>query len=145
MKNHLVEALNRQLASWNVLYTKLHNYHWNVTGADFFTLHLKFEEYYTEVATTIDQIAERILTINGRPLGTLKDYLEVSVVTEAVGTEQAKDMVATIASDFELLIEEANFVIEIAERENDESTGDMFIQIKTTLEQHTWMLKAYLG
>ncbi|UOE95604.1 DNA starvation/stationary phase protection protein [Alkalihalobacillus sp. LMS39] len=145
MENQLVEKLNRQLANWNVLYTKLHNYHWNVTGPDFFTLHAKFEEYYTEAATHIDAIAERILTIKGKPLASLKEYLEVSTIEEATGAEQARDMVASVAADFEALIEESNEVIEKSTEENDESTGDMFIQIKTSLEQHTWMLKAYLG
>ncbi|WP_026673896.1 Dps family protein [Alkalihalobacterium bogoriense] len=145
MENQLVEKLNRQLANWNVLYTKLHNYHWNVTGPDFFTLHAKFEEYYTEAATHIDAIAERILTIKGKPLASLKEYLEVSTIEEATGAERARDMVASLATDFETLIEESNEVIEKSTDVNDESTGDMFIQIKTSLEQHTWMLKAYLG
>lgn len=140
----LVEGLNRQLANWNIVNTKLHNYHWNVTGPDFFTLHDKFEEFYTEAATYIDDIAERILTIKGKPVASLKAYLDVATIQEASGSEDAKQMVAAIATDFEQIVEESNQVIQLAEENNDESTADMFIQIKTTLEQHVWMLRAYL-
>ncbi|MFC5712041.1 Dps family protein [Thalassorhabdus alkalitolerans] len=145
MSNELINGLNTQLANWNVLYAKLHNYHWNVTGSDFFTLHAKFEEFYNEAGTYIDEIAERILTINGRPIATLKEYLEHSTIEEASGTEDSKEMVKAVVNDFTHLITEANDVIENAEGNNDESTADMFIQIKTSLEQHTWMLNAFLG
>lgn len=141
----LVSSLNSQLANWNVLFTKLHNYHWYVTGPEFFTLHAKFEEYYTEAATYIDSIAERILTIEGKPLATLKQYLEASSIEEATTKEDAKEMVAVLAADFQKVIAESNETIGLAEEAGDESTADMFIGIKTSLEQHVWMLKAYLG
>lgn len=141
----LVRSLNNQLADWNILFTKLHNYHWYVTGPEFFTLHTKFEEYYTEAATYIDSIAERILTIEGKPLATLKEYLEVSSIEEASSKEEAKEMVAILAADFEKVIAASNETIALAEEAGDESTADMFIGIKTSLEQHVWMLKAYLG
>ncbi|QOY36412.1 Dps family protein [Anaerobacillus isosaccharinicus] len=141
----LVRSLNSQLADWNILFTKLHNYHWYVTGPEFFTLHTKFEEYYTEAATYIDSIAERILTIEGKPLATLKEYLEVSSIEEASSKEEAKEMVAILAADFEKVIAASNETIALAEEAGDESTADMFIGIKTSLEQHVWMLKAYLG
>ncbi|WP_241657815.1 Dps family protein [Anaerobacillus alkaliphilus] len=141
----LVSSLNSQLANWNVLFTKLHNYHWYVTGPEFFTLHTKFEEYYTEAATYIDSIAERILTIEGKPLATLKEYLAASSIEEATSKEEAKEMVAILAADFEKVIAQSNETIALAEEAGDESTADMFIGIKTSLEQHVWMLKAYLG
>jgi starvation-inducible DNA-binding protein len=142
---NLVRSLNSQLANWNILFTKLHNYHWYVTGPEFFTLHTKFEEYYTEAATYIDSIAERILTIEGKPLATLKEYLEASSIEEASSKEDAKEMVAILAADFEKVIAQSNETIALAEEAGDESTADMFIGIKTSLEQHVWMLKAYLG
>ncbi|MBU8907575.1 Dps family protein [Desertibacillus haloalkaliphilus] len=145
MQKQLIEELNKQLANWNVLNTKLHNYHWNVTGSDFFTLHTKFEEFYNEAATTIDEIAERILTIGGKPVASLSEYLKGTTLSEATGTETAREMVAAIAKDFEQIVAESNELIEVAEKANDESTADMFIQVKTTLEQHIWMLKAFLG
>lgn len=141
----LIKSLNLQLADWSVLFTKLHNYHWYVKGPEFFTLHVKFEEYYTEAATYIDTIAERILTIEGKPLATLKEFLEVSSIEEASSKEDAKEMVAILTADFEKVIANSNETIELAEAASDESTADMFIGIKTSLEQHVWMLKAYLG
>lgn len=73
MENQLMNKLNIQLANWNVINTKLQNYHWFVAGPDFFTLHAKFEEFYTEAQGNIDEIAERILAIGGKPVATLRD------------------------------------------------------------------------
>ena len=73
-----IEALNLYLANLNVLYRKVQNYHWNLIGKDFFEIHVKLEEYYTEINTQIDDVAENILAIGGRPLGTMKDYLNVA-------------------------------------------------------------------
>ncbi|TLS36106.1 Dps family protein [Pseudalkalibacillus caeni] len=142
---NIIQLANKQLANWNVLYTKLHNYHWYVKGSDFFTLHEKFEEFYTEAAGYIDEIAERILTIKGKPLATLKEYLEASTIPEATGSENAKQMVSSLAGDFRTLISETSELIEAAEDTADVPTADMFIGIRTSLEQHTWMLTAYLG
>jgi starvation-inducible DNA-binding protein len=143
--NELTIALNKQLANWNVLYTKLHNYHWYVTGTDFFTLHEKFEEYYTEAATYIDEIAERILTIGGKPIASLKQYLETASIQEASSNENSKQMVSSIIEDFRKVISETDELINTAEKVEDVPTADMFIGIKTSLEQHTWMLNAFLS
>ncbi|MBH0231294.1 Dps family protein [Halobacillus yeomjeoni] len=143
MNQQLIESLNQQLANWNILYTKLHNYHWYVKGPEFFTLHEKFEEYYTEAGTYIDEIAERILTIEGKPLATMKEYLEASTIEEATGQEDAKDMVDQLVKDFQTVVKNAKHIIETAEDDHDQPTADLFIGIKTSLEQHIWMLKAF--
>ncbi|GGM29256.1 DNA starvation/stationary phase protection protein [Paraliobacillus quinghaiensis] len=143
-KKHLIDELNMQLANWNVLYTKLHNYHWYVTGPDFFTLHEKFEELYTEAAGYVDEIAERILTIGGKPLATLQDYLAQTSVDEAFNKEQPKEMVETLVKDFQLIVSESKEVIVIAEENNDDVTADLFTGIIVSLEKHGWMLQAYL-
>ena len=75
-----VEKLNLYLANLNVLYRKVQNYHWNIVGTAFFSVHAKLEEYYDALNEQIDDVAERILSIGGRPLGTLKDYLAVSTI-----------------------------------------------------------------
>jgi starvation-inducible DNA-binding protein len=75
MENQLVSILNKQIANWSVLYTKLHNYHWYVKGGQFFTLHVKFEEFYNEAGLHVDELAERLLAIGGKPAATLKEYL----------------------------------------------------------------------
>ena len=89
-KTNVVEVLNKQVANWNVLYVKLHNYHWYVTGPHFFTLHEKFEEFYNEAGTYIDELAERILALEGKPLATMKEYLPTPGGKEGTSKESAK-------------------------------------------------------
>lgn len=137
--------MNQQLTNWTVLYTKLHNYHWYVKGPNFFTLHEKFEEFYTETATYIDEIAERLLTIGGKPVATLKETLEVATIEEAKGGETANEMVKIILQDFTTLTNDIEQLLEVAGDANDEETADLFLGIKATLEKHIWMLQAYLG
>ncbi|MGM0866538.1 MAG: Dps family protein [Bacillota bacterium] len=143
MNQQLVVALNKQLANWNVLYTKLHNYHWYVTGPEFFTLHEKFEEYYNEAGNYIDKVAERILTIKGKPIATLKEYLETATIEESNGKESSTEMVDALVNDFEQIVKDSKKIIEAAEDSQDQPTADLFIGIKTSLEQHIWMLNAF--
>jgi len=142
---NLHEVLNSQISNWSILYVKLHNYHWYVKGKDFFTLHLKFEEFYNEAADHIDELAERLLSIGGKPVGTIKEYMEISKISEATGNETAGDMVQIVLDDFSLLIEELKNGMKIAEEVDDEITSDMFLSIRSGLEKHAWMLKAYMG
>jgi starvation-inducible DNA-binding protein len=145
MSNQLTDVVNKQVANWSVLFTKLHNYHWFVKGPEFFTLHEKFEELYNEAATHIDELAERLLAIEGIPVGTMKEILEISSIQEAEGKETAEQMVRSIASDFSSLIEELKEGMEIAENAGDETTADMLLAIHQSVEKHNWMLHAYLG
>lgn len=143
-KKQLMDELNMQLANWNVLYTKLHNYHWYVTGSDFFTLHVKFEELYTEASGYVDEIAERILTIGGRPLATLQEYLAHSSLDEATSSEKTTEMVQSLVKDYNLVVSESKEVIVGAEELNDDVTVDLFTGISVALEKHVWMLGSYL-
>ncbi|MFC4779554.1 Dps family protein [Paenibacillus sp. GCM10023252] len=141
----LNEVLNKQVANWSVLYMKLHHYHWYVKGDSFFTLHVKFEELYTEAALHLDVIAERLLARKGKPTATLQEQLELSSVSEAKGSESASDMVKQLAADFELLAEELVEGIELAEESKDQPTADMLISIRNSIEKHAWMLTSFLG
>lgn len=141
----LTDVLNRQIANWTVLYVKLHNYHWYVTGEQFFTLHDKFEELYNEAATYIDDLAERLLALGGKPVATMKGALEMASVQEATGNETARDMVRTVVNDFRLMISELKEGMELAQNAHDETTADMLLGIHTSLEKHVWMLSAFLG
>lgn len=143
--SNVVTVLNKQVADWNILFVKLHNYHWNVKGPAFFTLHDKFEEFYNEAALHIDEIAERILALNGTPIASMREYLEVSSVNEASGKEDANEMVRVIASDFSRMITDLKKGMEIASEEEDEISSDMLLAIHTELEKHVWMLNAFLG
>lgn len=145
MSTNLVEIVNKQIANWTVLYVKLHNYHWFVKGSDFFTLHAKFEQLYTEAAVHIDELAERLLALEGAPVGTMKSCLELSSIEEARGNESAEQMVQIIYNDFSTLVTELKSGMELASKVGDETTGDMLLAIHQSLEKHNWMLKSFLG
>lgn len=137
-------ALNQQVANFSVMYMKLHNYHWNVNGEHFFTLHAKLEELYDEFAGHMDDLAERVLALGSRPVGTLKQCLEMSSLDEATDNESTADMVKQVAKDFEILCKELREGIEIAEGNADAPTADMLTGIAASLEKHGWMLRAYM-
>lgn len=139
------QMLNKQLSNWSVLYVKLHHVHWYVTGHHFFDLHEKFEEYYDEANGYIDDLAERLLSIGGKPASTMKEYLELASVKEADGNESPDEMVRIVIRDFETIIQESKAGMETAENEGDEGTSDMLLGIVSSLEKHCWMLKAYLA
>ncbi|ETT82706.1 DNA starvation/stationary phase protection protein [Viridibacillus sp. FSL R5-0477] len=141
----LQNELNQLVASWSVLYTKLHNYHWYVKGPSFFTLHEKFEELYNEAATHLDEIAERILTLGGQPVATLKEHLEISNVKEATGNESTNEMVETVISDFEIMMKSLKSGMDEAAKEEDDMTEDLLNATYQSLDKHVWMLKAFLG
>jgi starvation-inducible DNA-binding protein len=145
MENQLVSILNKQIANWSVMYTKLHNYHWYVKGGQFFTLHVKFEEFYNEAGLHVDELAERLLAIGGQPAATMKEYLEISSIKEATGNESADEMVQSVINDFSIIIGELKEGMSFAGEQNDETTGDMLLAIHSGLEKHVWMLTAFLG
>ncbi|MDQ0881857.1 Dps family protein [Peribacillus sp. V2I11] len=136
--------VNKEIANFSVLYTKIHNYHWFVNGPHFFELHQKLEELYKEVTTNYDELAERLLAIGEKPVATLKEYMELTTIEEATGKENTEDMVQSVISDFEKLSEEFLEIIEVAETE-DPVTADMLTGMKKSLNKHAWMLRAYLG
>ncbi|WP_322903382.1 Dps family protein [Paenibacillus campi] len=139
------ELLNLQVANLNVLYVKIHNFHWYVKGENFYTLHIKFEELYNEVTLKMDEIAERLLTLKGSPAATLKEYLEISTIQEANGTEDARTMVQTIIEDFATVCEQFQETIDLADETGDQPTSDMLTAFKGDLEKHMWMLRSFLG
>ncbi|MFC6653160.1 Dps family protein [Paenibacillus rhizoplanae] len=140
----LYAALNRQTANWTLLGVKLHHYHWYVSGTQFFTLHEKFEELYNEAAGYVDELAERLLAIGGRPASTMAEYLKLSSLKEAAGGESAKEMVAQLVQDFTAVAEELKQGITYAEEASDQPTADLLTGIRTSVEKTSWMLNAYL-
>lgn len=145
MSEKLLEIVNKQVANWTVLYTKLHNFHWYVKGSQFFVLHEKFEEFYNEASENIDELAERLLALGGQPIATLKESLEVASVKEAEGTETAEEMVQATVNDFSILIKELKEGMDLAAKVGDDTTGDMLLSIHQKLEKHVWMLNSFLG
>lgn len=143
--NELQTQLNKQVANLNVMYVKLHSYHWYVKGTHFFTLHEKFEEFYNEMTEKMDAVAERLLTIGGKPYATLKDYLNNASIKEAAGNETADQMIKQLIQDFIQLVNEFGEGILAAENAGDHVTADLFISMAGDLEKHIWMLNAYVG
>ncbi|AOH56806.1 MULTISPECIES: DNA starvation/stationary phase protection protein [Bacillaceae] len=140
----LGKLVNKEIANFSVLYTKIHNYHWFVNGPHFFELHQKLEELYVEITANYDELAERLLAIGEKPVATLKEYLELTTLEEATGNENTEDMVQSVINDFEKLSEEFLEIIEAAEEE-DPVTADMLTSMKKSFNKHAWMLRAYLG
>ena len=142
---NLDTQLNQLVATWSVLYTKLHNYHWYVNGPSFFTLHTKFEELYNEVTLNLDDLAERILSRRGKPVATLTEHLQLSIIEEANGNESAEEMVQTIIDDFKAIMEALKNGMELAAEAGDDRTEDLLNAHYQSLEKHSWMLSAFLG
>ncbi len=141
----LNSQLNELVATWSVLYTKLHNYHWYVNGPSFFTLHTKFEELYNEVTLNLDEVAERILSKGGKPVATLKEHLALSLIEEATGKETTEQMVETTIADFETIMNALKQAMKTASEAGDDRTEDLLNATYQSLEKHTWMLNAFLG
>lgn len=144
-KTTLEQVLNQQVANLNVLYVKVHNYHWYVRGDKFFTLHVKFEELYNDITLKMDEVAERLLTIKGSPVATMKEFLDITTIQEADGKEDASKMVQNLIEDFATVAEELEEGIDLAENSHDHVTGDLLVTIKGDLEKHMWMLRSLLG
>lgn len=141
----LEQLLNQQVANLNVLYTKLHHFHWFVKGENFFTLHAKFQELYEEVTLQLDEVAERLLALKLKPVSSLKDSLAAATIKEAGGNENATQMVQQIIADFTQLRQEAQGAITFAEEQEDSVTADLLTGIAASLDKHVWMLNAYLA
>ena len=140
----LVQLVNKEIANLTVLYTKLHNYHWFVTGTHFFALHTKLEELYNEATMNLDELAERLLALGEKPVATIKEYLELTTIEEATGNETTEDMVQSVINDFEKISRELVEAIDLAEKDEDQVTADLLIGMKKSLNKNVWMLRAYL-
>ncbi len=141
--DNVMRGLNGLLADATVLYEKLHAFHWYVAGPQFFQLHAKFEELYDQFAKVTDDLAERILTIGGRPVATLRDVLAQAELKEYTGTASASEMIATLAGDFEHLLRKSAQVIQHAEPAGDRGTVNLLDDLRGDLEKTLWMLRAW--
>lgn len=142
----VAEGMNTYLADLHVLYTKLHNYHWNVEGREFFTLHAKLEELYNAVAEEIDAVAERILMIGHRPLATMADYLKNATLNETASEPvTGQRIVEDLLADFREIMAGLRQGIVDAQQVGDEVSADMMIGSLANYEKNVWMLTAYLG
>ncbi|MDR5658503.1 DNA starvation/stationary phase protection protein [Serpentinicella sp. ANB-PHB4] len=145
-RKEIADGLNIYLANLHVLYTKLHNYHWNIEGKSFFQLHAKLEELYDGVAAEIDEVAERVLQLGHRPLATMKDYLEVAQLKEIPSQKySSEDVCQTLLEDFSFLAQELRKGAGVAGEYEDEVTVDMAVGSLAKYEKNIWMLNSFLG
>ena len=138
----ILNNLNTFLSDLNVFYRKLQNYHWNIKGKDFFTIHAKLEEYYDEVNEKIDEIAEHILSLEGQPLGTLKDYLNTTKIKEAENKKVDSTLILDeIIKDYSMLLQDAKNIKELAETNSESKTSALMDDIIEDYSKKLWMLK----
>ncbi|MCB9170159.1 MAG: DNA starvation/stationary phase protection protein [Flavobacteriales bacterium] len=139
----LVQSLNGLLASYQVHYQNLRGCHWNITGPAFFELHVKFEELYTKAQNVIDELAERILTLEGRPLHTFTAYLRTSTIDEQQDLTGAGETVRSVMNGMTKLIALQRGVLSLADEAGDEATATLIGDNITVMEKDLWMLRAY--
>ncbi|MGS2717612.1 Dps family protein [Eionea flava] len=138
-------SLGELLADTYTLYLKTHNFHWNVVGPKFHDLHLMFEEQYIELATAVDDVAERIRTLGFPAPGTYQQFAALTSIDETVGVPSADEMVAILASDNETLIRTARRILPLAQDVDDESTASLIADRMVVHEKTAWMLRSLLG
>jgi starvation-inducible DNA-binding protein len=140
----VVDSLNALLATSYTLYLKTHNYHWNVTGPMFSTLHTLFETQYTELALAVDEIAERIRALGAPAPGSYSVFAKLSTVREETGLPPARDMIANLVADQEAVLKVARRLVEAAQAAKDEASADLGIRRLNVHEKNAWMLRSHL-
>lgn len=143
-REEIAVGLKKLLADSYTLYLKTHNYHWNVTGPMFQTLHLMFMEQYTELWNSIDTIAERIRTLGHFAPGTYREYANLSSIKEDESVPKAVDMIRNLVEGHGQTIKTAREIINPANTANDEATLDLVTQRLTVHEKTAWMLRSLL-
>ncbi|MBS9522480.1 DNA starvation/stationary phase protection protein [Litoribacter ruber] len=140
----LTEKLNTLLANYEIYYQNLRNFHWNVSGPNFFELHNKFEELYNSAIGAIDETAERILTLGERPLSSFSEYIQHAEIKEAMEVSDPKKMVEIVRDNLNTLLKIERQVLTAAGENGDEGTVALMSEYITSKEKVVWMLSAYL-
>lgn len=143
--DNLAKSLNELLSNYQVYYQNLKAYHWNISGNTFFELHPKFEELYVAANTMIDEIAERILTLDGKPLFNFSDYIKSSSVKEAQAINDPQSTVQSVIDNIGTLLSMEREILKQASDADDEGTAALMSDDVKTQEKTVWMLKAYLS
>jgi starvation-inducible DNA-binding protein len=141
----IAEGLSRVLADSYMLYLKTHNFHWNVTGPNFHSLHEMFEEQYTDLAAAVDDIAERIRALGYYAPGSFEEYRELTSIDEATGVRDANAMVEQLLKGNEQVIQTARKLFPVLNDASDEATLDLMTQRLHHHSKAAWMLRSTLG
>ncbi len=144
-RQKIAEGLSRVLADTYTLYLKTHHYHWNVTGPMFNTLHLMFEQQYTELALAVDMIAERIRALGVYAPGSYRAFAELSSIEEDDGVPKAEEMIANLVRAHEAVVRTARGVFPAADEVGDEPTADLLTQRMQVGEKTAWMLRSMVS
>ncbi|MFY7670802.1 Dps family protein [Tenacibaculum sp. MEBiC06402] len=139
----VARELNQLLADYHIYYQKLRNFHWNIVGENFFELHEKFENMYKDARIKIDEIAERILTLQFHPVSRYSRYLKIANISENSPFQTDKDMIFILLEDHKTLLHQMQLAIEKANEVKDEGTIDMIGGYIKDLEKTSWMLNAW--
>ena len=140
----IADGLAKLLADTYTLYLKTHNYHWNVTGPLFNTLHLMFETQYTELATAVDEIAERIRALDFPAPGSYRAYAKLTEIEEEDGVPSAEDMIRNLVAGQETVVRTARSLFPVVEAADDQPTADLLTQRMQIHEKNAWMLRSLL-
>lgn len=140
---NVVNGLQQLLADFQVYYTNLRGFHWNIKGHSFFVLHSKFEDMYNSAAETVDELAERILMLGSIPNHRFSDYLKISVIKESGYVNNADEALNNIMETFRHFIAEERKLLAIASEAGDEVTVSMMTDLLEEQEKMIWMLNAY--
>jgi starvation-inducible DNA-binding protein len=143
-REEIAGGLSRVLADSYTLYLKTHNFHWNVTGPMFQTLHLMFETQYNELALAVDLVAERIRALGVTAPGTYKQFAQLSAIKEDDGVPEAYDMIRRLVEGHETVARTAREVFKAAEAASDQPTCDLLTQRMQVHEKTAWMLRSLL-
>lgn len=141
----IVQGLSVLLADTYTLYLKTHNYHWNVTGPMFQTLHTLFEAHYNELALAVDQIAERIRALGEFAPGSYKEFAKLTNLKEADGIPSAEEMIKDLVKGQEAIAKTARSIVPVADGAADEVTLDLLTQRMTVHEKNAWMLRSLVA
>lgn len=140
----LCKSLNHLLANYKVFYQNLRGFHWNIKGRNFFELHIKFEEMYDDAAIKVDEIAERVLTLEGEPLHTFTDYLKATSIKEEKNISNGVEGIKIVVANFAIIIEKEREILNLANKANDERTASLMSDYISQTEKTLWMLTSYL-
>ena len=137
-------AASRLLADSYTLYLKTHNFHWNVRGPMFSTLHTMFEVQYTELALAVDEIAERIRALGERAPGSYMEFSELATVEDTSGTPNAVEMIEQLVDDMGTVVATARSLFKLADEADDHATADLAVRRIDVHEKNAWMLRSHL-
>ncbi|MFW5658293.1 MAG: Dps family protein [Bacteroidota bacterium] len=143
-KKEMVEKLNLYLSSVQIMYMNVRGYHWNIVGKQFFALHAKFEEVYNSLNEMADEIAERILMLDGKPLHSFSEYIKVSAIKERLNLSSSEDTIRALLDDTAKLLDAERDILALASANDDEGTASLMSDFIGEQEKTIWMFNALL-